>query len=173
MTLIETVIYFSLFVIIVIGLVTVFQAESQVFSYMEKLDSVNDARMASWKLSRWLTFGTHVLFPPAERKSTQWFNTLLFTDQNCEKTLIYLDSEHNLKMRNGAGAQQLLAANVIDFGVRHLEFGIPDQNGGLHNSKSLVIYRIKVISQKDKKTMTLSNTIQLLNNDLRILCTNR
>lgn len=155
--LIEILVYLSLFSFILIGLVTILRTESQVDSAMRRLDGIHDARQTSWKLSRWLSFGTHVLFPAISNDATQWSNKLLFADQNHENRLIYLDSDHNLKMCTGNGVIELLAENVIEFGVKHID-------------EMLLIYRMKIIEPKGKKVFIMSNTAHLANNDLKELC---
>ncbi len=154
---VETLMYLVLFSIVMMGLLTILRAETVIDARLQSLDSLHDIRQTSWKLSRWLTFGTRVLFPPMASDSATWHDKLMFTDQACQKRLVFLDSGRRLKMCSGNGALESLAENVVEFGVRRVD-------------EMVVVFRVKVFEPKAKKTFVLSNTLQLQNDDLWAVC---
>jgi len=155
-TLVETMVYAFLFSIILAGLSILLRTQAQIDSKMQRLDTLNTIRLSSFKLSRWLKFGTHVLFPPMSSDSDKWFNKLLFADMSHEKKLIYIDDQNRLRMQSETGALETLAENVIEFGTKRLD-------------ESLIVFRIKVREPRGDKFFMISNSIQFRNNDLEVI----
>lgn len=146
-------IYVCLFAMIMAGLSVLFVTQSQIDSKMQRLDTLNSIRQSSGKMSRWLQFGTHLLYPPLASDTARWFNKLLFADLNHEKKLIYVDPQLRLKMQSESGSIETLADNVFEFGVKRLD-------------KALVVFRIKVREPKGSKFFIISNSILLRNSEL-------
>lgn len=150
MTLVEVMIYACLFSMILAGLSLLLSTQAQIDSKMQRLDTLNAIRQSSNKLSLWLEFGTHLLYPPVASDTDHWFDKLLFADSNHEKRLLYIDPQRRLKMQTESGSLLTLADHVIEFGIKRLD-------------ESLVVFRIKVQEPKGKKFFIISNSIQLRN----------
>lgn len=154
MTLVEIMIYVCLFSMILAGLSILLSTQAQIDSKMQRLDTLNAIRQSSNRISHWLEFGTHLLYPPVASDTGRWFDKLLFADLNHEKRLLYIDQNRRLKMQVESGSFLTLADHVIEFGIKRLD-------------ESLVVFRIKVQEPKGKKFFVISNSIQLRNAEMQ------
>lgn len=152
-TLIEALLYVILAATIISGLVAIIQTEARVNVMMMRLDSLHSIRVASLNLSRWLTFGTRLLFPPITDGTDLWADKIMFIDQENVKRLVFLDGERRLKICTDEGRVRVMAERVVDFGVKRID-------------DSVIVYKIEVSERDRNKTFLLSNTIMMRNNHL-------
>ncbi len=153
-TLVEMIIYFCILSLIFLGLTTIVRTTVQIDSSMQRLDALHAIRQGSWRISRALSFGTNALFPPID--PDKWSFQVIFTDHRNRKCIIYMDEKNHLKLAVDGMPVETLSESVDSFEAKRI-------------LDMLIVYRIKVKDAKSKKVFVLSNSIQMLNNDLKIL----
>lgn len=121
----EMVVYATIFILFLGGVITSFTWIRYSKSGMERLDTLHQLRLSSFAISEELSYGTSIIFPPIDRsRSEKPYHQLAFRNNANEILVAFVNERDQLvlanltkKARNQTYLRRL-TANVIEFRVR-------------------------------------------------------
>lgn len=121
----------------------------------QKIDNLQDLRLASIHINHELSYGNRILFPPVSGKT---YNQILYKNERNELMVIFLDKDSRLNLMNyenykggDKSGLKIIAKNALEFIVER-----PDDH--------LIKYSVRITDEQNVENL-IANAVKMRNTE--------